>query len=137
MNNLDGIGIAVRNIVRSDLPNKIKFPFTPDHDQGGYISLCHWSGCWNIRGLVFSILNCGLHREKYYLLSRQNILDIVDTLNDLYHHPKMWGNSIWKYDEIKNSLKIDINNLTKLYRFLILHPKNDIQVYFYDNDYRL
>ena len=135
MEQMRSIGIAVRNTLRSDLPSKIKFPFPCDYDQAGYISICHWIDCWNIKGKILSLLNVGLlGKQQYYLMSKQNILDIIDELNDLYHHPKVWGNSIWTYDEIKDSLKLDIKNLITLYRFLKFHSKDNIQVYFYDND---
>lgn len=125
-------GIMVRrNEASMGAYNKLAcFEDSWDTNHEWDFEICYWRKCWNIRHLIFNILNESSDNYEYHIYREDipKIIDILKSLND-----KNWtdnGSSIWTYQEQKPHIKQHIKNLKKIYKLM---KEYDLDVYFYDS----
>lgn len=97
------------------------------------VEVCYWRKCWNIRREILEVLHAGKEGGKYTI----DIEDIKPIIKRIYKFldKETWENddddSIWEFEEFRESLLWNILNLSWLYHYKIENP--DIEIYFYDS----
>lgn len=122
-------GIVVRKIKFKEWPQQIGSVWR--YDDNCEVEICYWRKCWGIRsemfrnGLAQDEGDCELHCE--------DIPTVIHILHkyldeDYYnaHH-----DSIWSFEDMKQTLQKQIKNLTLLYGYAKDHPQ--VQIEFYDS----
>ena len=94
--------------------------------------VCYWRKCWGIRNAII---------EKFHFLTDcvefkldvEDIPVVIRILFDFYGKEEWEENadSIWEWDEFKDTLKQQILNLTWLYNYMLENP--ECEVIFYDS----
>ena len=98
-------------------------------------SLCYWRKCWNIRKAFLNVLdkpdNLGDLRG-YYLIEPEEIPAIMRNIIKLCNKDE-WEDcdSIWEFEEMQESLIIDLVNLKLLQKYL--NENKDVIALFYDS----
>ena len=98
-------------------------------------SLCYWRKCWNIRKAFLNVLdkpdNLGGLRG-YYLIEPEEIPAIMRNIIKLCNKDE-WedDNPIWEFEEMQESLIIDLVNLKLLQKYL--NENKDVIALFYDS----
>ena len=94
--------------------------------------VCYWRKCWGIRNAIVK----KFHFDKEggeYKLDAEDIPAIIRILFSFYSKEEWEENadSIWEWEEFKDTLRQQILNLTWLYDYMLANP--DVEVYFYDS----
>ena len=98
-------------------------------------SLCYWRKCWNIRKAFLNVLDKPDNLEGlrgYYLIEPEEIPAIMRNIIKLCNKDE-WedDNPIWEFEEMQESLIIDLVNLKLLQKYL--NENKDIIALFYDS----
>lgn len=104
----------------------------PTWAQGrGYstVEICYWRKCWNVRAAIFDIVGRDCENNGEIALNREQVSAIVDYLAALDENSWEDGDSIWSWDEIKDSICEQCATLTE---FLELAQNTD-KIFFYDS----
>lgn len=95
------------------------------------IEICYWRKCWGIRNAIVEKLHFNDNEESK--LDVEDIPVIIKILFDFYGQIE-WeedADSIWEWDEFKDTLRQQIFNLMWLYDYMLEH--SDAEVIFYDS----
>ena len=121
-----------RDISREDLPNIIHYPFEKDYSDK--VEIVYWRKCWGLRNGVMDILGKRLSEEIYYEIdSTKQVQEIIELIASFLDKDR-WeyeGDSIWEFDEIKNTLIQNIINLATIMQYMKQNP--DVYLIFYDS----
>lgn len=123
-------------VILENLPKKDFSYFrnvTEEDIIGDEVELCYWRKCWNVRDVFISNLGAEAKDNYETPIIVEDIPALIEGLEALLDKDK-WdsgGQSIWEFDEIKDSLSRDISNLRLLKSYMETHPK--LKVYFYDS----
>jgi hypothetical protein len=97
---------------------------------GDETELCYWRKCWGIRNEIMDYLQTSAYEIE---LNDEDVSHIIGILKK-FKRRKYWdanARSIWEYDEIKRTLKQQIEKLQWLLKIWPRHP--DIKCFFYDS----
>lgn len=124
-------GIILRNVNPKELAiTKLVKIDTGFNDN--FAEICYWRKCWGIRNAIVD----KFHFDKdggEYTLDAEDIPVIIRILFDFYGQVE-WedeADSIWEWEEFKETLSQQIMNLTWLYNYMLEH--SDAEVIFYDS----
>jgi hypothetical protein len=127
-------GIEIKR--KDNLPNCV-LCFDDDEwrKQRGYdLEVAYWRKCWNVRGIIFSVID-DREDDCVYNVTREELVEIIHRLeNDLHYFDFLegeWGSCIWEWNDFRRIQKWNIKNLKKLARMMKRHP--EIEVIFYDS----
>lgn len=93
--------------------------------------ICYWRKCWGIRNAIIEKFHfpndCG-----EFKLDVEDIPVVIKILFDFYGKEE-WeeADSIWEWEEFKDTLRQQIMNLTWLFGYMLANP--EVEVYFYDS----
>lgn len=122
-------GIILRDVNSKELVvNKL---FHLDDLGDTSIEICYWRKCWGIRNAIVEKLHLNDGEESK--LDVEDIPVIIKILFDFYGQTE-WeedADSIWEWDEFKDTLRQQIFNLMWLYDYMLAH--SDAEVIFYDS----
>ena len=106
---------------------------TNEYKDGYYYDVCYWRKCWNIREMIFDILDADRNSlsEKYEIDKPSQIQEISDRLYKMLQNGEDWENSIWDFEDMITPLAYDIVNLAALKR--IMTKYTNVKVEFYDS----
>lgn len=120
-----------RKITRETLPNVIKYPFDEDYD--GEVEIAYWRKCWGIRNEIINTFNDGKDDCKFTIDTPEQVSDLIKLVAS-WLDEKKWNeeaDSIWEYDEIKDTLVTNVVNLSIVYLYMVSKP--DVYLEFYDS----
>ena len=113
-------GIILRDVNSKELVvNKL---INLDNLEDTSTEICYWRKCWGIRNAIVEKLHFN-DNEEYKL-----------DVEDIGHLQTEWeedADSIWEWDEFKDTLRQQIFNLIWLYDYMLAH--SDAEVIFYDS----
>lgn len=122
-------GIILRDINPKELVvNKL---INLDNLEDTSAEICYWRKCWGIRNAIVGKLHFNDNEESK--LDIEDIPVIIKILFDFYGQTE-WeedADSIWEWDEFKDTLRQQIFNLMWLYDYMLKH--SDAEVIFYDS----
>lgn len=122
-------GIILRDVNPKDLTiNKL---VNLDNLGDTSVEICYWRKCWGIRNAIIEKLHLNDGEESK--LDIEDIPVIIKILFDFYGQTEWEENadSIWEWDEFKDTLRQQILNLTWLYDYMLTNP--ECEVIFYDS----
>lgn len=96
-----------------------------------HTEVCYWRKCWGIRNAIVEKLHFNDNEESK--LDVEDIPVIIKILFDFYGQTE-WeedADSIWEWDEFKDTLRQQIFNLMWLYDYMLKH--SNAEVIFYDS----
>ena len=127
-------GIEIKR--KSNLPNCV-LCFDDDEwrKQRGYdLEVAYWRKCWNVRAIIFDVIDSG-ENDYVYNITREQLVEIIHRLEDDLHYCNFlsgeWGGCIWTWNEFRRIQKWNMKNLKKLAGMMKRHP--EIEVIFYDS----
>lgn len=103
-----------------------------DDIGGSEQHIAYWRKCYGIRSAILSVLRAPEEGGEYPL-SQGDIVAILSVLKP-FLKKKKWENeaeSIWTYDDIKESMKAMYESLTWLAEYMKINQ--ELEVYFYDS----
>lgn len=122
-------GIILRDVNPKELVvNKL---INLDNLEDTSAEICYWRKCWGIRNAIVGKLHFNDNEESK--LDVEDIPVIIKILFDFYGQTE-WeedADSIWEWDEFKDTLRQQIFNLMWLYDYMLKH--SDAEVIFYDS----
>lgn len=122
-------GIILRDVNPKELVvNKL---INLDNLEDTSAEICYWRKCWGIRNAIVEKLHLNDGEESK--LDVEDIPVIIKILFDFYGQTE-WeedADSIWEWDEFKDTLRQQIFNLVWLYNYMLEHP--NVEVIFYDS----
>lgn len=122
-------GIILRDVNPKELVvNKL---INLDNLEDTSAEICYWRKCWGIRNAIVGKLHFNDNEESK--LDAEDIPVIIKILFDFYGQTE-WeedADSIWEWDEFKDTLRQQIFNLMWLYDYMLEH--SDAEVIFYDS----
>lgn len=122
-------GIILRDVNSKELVvNKL---INLDNLGNTSVEICYWRKCWGIRNAIVEKLHLNDGEESK--LDVEDIPVIIKILFDFYGQTE-WeedADSIWEWDEFKDTLRQQIFNLVWLYNYVLEHP--NVEVIFYDS----
>lgn len=122
-------GIILRDVKSKELVvNKL---INLDNLEDTSVEICYWRKCWGIRNAIVEKLHLNDGEESK--LDVEDIPVIIKILFDFYGQTE-WeedADSIWEWDEFKDTLRQQIFNLVWLYNYMLEH--SDAEVIFYDS----
>lgn len=122
-------GIILRDVNPKELVvNKL---INLDNLEDTSAEICYWRKCWGIRNAIVEKLHFNDNEESK--LDVEDIPVIIKILFDFYGQTE-WeedADSIWEWDEFKDTLRQQIFNLIWLYDYMLAH--SDAEVIFYDS----
>lgn len=122
-------GIILRDVNPKELVvNKL---INLDNLEDTSAEICYWRKCWGIRNEIVGKLHFNDNEESK--LDAEDIPVIIKILFDFYGQTE-WeedADSIWEWDEFKDTLRQQIFNLMWLYDYMLEH--SDAKVIFYDS----
>lgn len=122
-------GIILRDVKSKELVvNKL---INLDNLEDTSVEICYWRKCWGIRNAIVEKLHLNDGEESK--LDVEDIPVIIKILFDFYGQTE-WeedADSIWEWDEFKDTLRQQIFNLVWLYNYMLEHP--NAEVIFYDS----
>lgn len=122
-------GIILRDVNSKELVvNKL---INLDNLEDTSTEICYWRKCWRIRNAIVEKLHFNDNEESK--LDVEDIPVIIKILFDFYGQTE-WeedADSIWEWDEFKDTLRQQIFNLIWLYDYMLEH--SDTEVIFYDS----
>lgn len=122
-------GIILRDVNPKELiANKL---IALDNLVDTSVEICYWRKCWGIRNAIVKKLHFNDNEESK--LDVEDIPVIIKILFDFYGQTE-WeedADSIWEWDEFKDTLRQQIFNLMWLYDYMLEHP--NAEVIFYDS----
>lgn len=96
------------------------------------LEVAYWRKCWNVRAIIFGILQRGDDNNSVLEISREEVLEIIKQLKGInYNNFYDGAGCIWNWNEFRRINRRNIRNLAKLARMMKRHP--EIEVYFYDS----
>ena len=95
--------------------------------------ILYWRKCWNVRAVILSYLEAD-DDEYEWTLSLMDLQDICKILKKLYTKSN-WdeSQSIWSWDEVKNTYKSNLKYAEKVAKWLRDKPEGSYELYFYDS----
>lgn len=131
-----GLDNAIEIKRKNNLPNCV-LCFDDDEwrKQRGYdLEVAYWRKCWNVRGIIFSVID-DREDDCVYDITREQLVEIIHRLEDDLHYfdflEEEWGGCIWTWNEFRRIQKWNMKNLKKLAGMMKRHP--EIEVIFYDS----
>lgn len=126
-------GIEIKH--KNNLPNCVLcFDNNEWRKKHGYdLKVAYWRKCWNVRHIIFSIIDDG-EDDCVYNITREELVEIIHCLeNDIHYFDFLEGewDCIWSWNEFRRFQKRNIKNLKKLAGMMKRHP--EIEVVFYDS----
>lgn len=103
-------------------------------DKYGYdYEILYWRKCWNVRDVILFYLN-GHGEGGDHPMNLDDLEYINKTLKKLYTK-KNWDErqSIWSWDEIKDTYKSNLKYAEKVAKWLQDKPEGSYELYFYDS----
>ena len=102
------------------------------YDDNPNIEICYWRKCWGVRNAIVNKFHFKQEGGEHKL----DIEDIPVIIKILFSFcgQTEWeekADSIWEWEEFKDTLRQQILNLTWLYDYMLANP--DVEVYFYDS----
>lgn len=124
-------GIEVRRT--KDLPRAVRAFDEERREKNDYdIEIAYWRKCWNVRILIYRVLDMPDENDSEIEMSRDDVLNVIKALRGINRRNYYDGGfSIWCWHDFKRFNRRNIRNLKKLARIMRRHP--DISVYFYDS----
>jgi hypothetical protein len=124
-------GIEIRR--RDDLPLCTSIFDEEWRKRNSYnLEVAYWRKCWNVRSIIFNILQRGDDNDSDIEITREEVLEIIKQLKRINRRNFYdMGSCFWEWDEFKIFNRRNICNLTKLARMMKKHP--EIVPYFYDS----
>ena len=127
-------GVCVKR--KDNLPNCVlcfdNDEWRKQHDYE--LEVAYWRKCWNVRHIIFSIIDSG-ENDCVYNITREELVEIIHRLEDDLHYfdflEEKWGDCIWTWNEFRRFHKYNMKNLKKLAHMMKRHP--EIEVIFYDS----
>ena len=122
-------GIILRDVNPKELVvNKL---INLDNLENTSAEICYWRKCWGIRNAIVEKLHFNDNEESK--LDVEDIPVIIKILFDFYGQTEWEENadSIWEWDEFKDTLRQQIFNLMWLYDYMLAH--SDAEIIFYDS----
>lgn len=122
-------GIILRDVNPKELVvNKL---INLDNLEDTSAEICYWRKCWGIRNAIVEKLHFNDNEESK--LDVEDIPVIIKILFDFYGQTEWEENadSIWEWDEFKDTLRQQIFNLMWLYDYMLAHL--DAEIIFYDS----
>lgn len=122
-------GIILRDVNPKELVvNKL---INLDNLEDTSAEICYWRKCWGIRNAIVEKLHFNDNEESK--LDVEDIPVIIKILFDFYGQTEWEENadSIWEWDEFKDTLRQQIFNLMWLYDYMLAH--SDAEIIFYDS----
>ena len=101
--------------------------------------ICYWRKCWGLRDCIIKMLTENRRRntdvaQKEISIDVDDIINIINIIQQ-FDDEDYWvehGDSIWTYEDIKDDLHVQIDNLMGLLDTLN-SPNNIKDVTFYDS----
>ena len=127
-------GIEIKR--KDNLPNCVLcFDNDEWRKQRGYdLEVAYWRKCWNVRAIIFSVIDDG-EKDYVYNITREQLVEIIHHLEDDLHYFDFLegerGGCIWTWNEFRRFQKWNLKNLKKLAGMMKRHP--EIEVIFYDS----
>lgn len=123
-----------RKITREDLPVIINYPFEKDYNDN--VEIIYWRKCWGLRNDVMNTFGWRFAPEEQYIFEidkPEQVLQFIELISSWLNEEK-WqeeGDSIWDYNEMRETLIQNIINLAVIYMYMIMYP--DVYLEFYDS----
>lgn len=122
-------------IILKEEHEKVKdyFLWSTEIQEDKETEICYWRKCWNIRDVILRVLHVEGENEDSYPIEVDDIKPIIKGIIKLMSK-EAWSNypgSIWDFDEMAETLVLNLCNLKLLQKYMQDHP--DAQVYFYDS----
>ena len=101
--------------------------------QRGYdLEVAYWRKCWNVRAMIYELLNMPQDNDMEILMTREDVLATIKALKSINRNNfDDWGSCIWEWKELRKINRRNIKNLKRLAHMMKKHPT--IEVYFYDS----
>ena len=120
-----------RDITRAMLPEGIVYPF----EDFSPTEVVYWRKNWGLRNKVMNHFGWrdSINEWQFELETSNQVMDLIMIIAS-FLDPVKWerdGDSIWDFDEIKNTLVQDIVNLALVKAFMENNP--DVYLEFYDS----
>lgn len=138
----NGIWLVTRNKIDKDiLPEYISIKYddwaTKGYNNGYYYDLCYWRKCYNIRKIIFDIIeeDSGIGGDIYEL-ENNHINKLIEAEISYLCNPSKWeedysyGKTIWEFNSILGHLAQDIATLSWVLEY---KENNNIKLIFYDS----
>ena len=126
-------GIEIKR--KDNLPNCVLcFDNDEWRKKHGYdLEVAYWRKCWNVRRIIFDVLDRG-EDDCVYDVTREELVEIIYHLeNDIHYFDfleREWD-CIWEWNDFRRIQKRNMKNLKKLAGMMKRHP--EIEVFFYDS----
>lgn len=125
--------IEIRRTPYTDkIPKLQRFNAEWDTKREFDFCVCYWRKCWNVRGVIFDVVDCGKPMDNLECpLNAGEIDRIIVALQSF--NADNWNDalgSIWSWEDVEEKLKTDVKNL-KILRKLM--DKYDLEVFFVDS----
>lgn len=106
----------------------------PWEDEHNYdYEILYWRKCWNVRAAILSYLMAD-DDEYQWTLTLMELKDIFRILGTLYNwHNWDSSQSIWSWDEIRESYKENLKYAHRVLKWLETKPTDSFEIYFYDS----
>ena len=118
-------GIEIRRT--NDLP-----PCTSIFDNGYGIEVAYWRKCWNVRHIIYTIIDEPSDNDFEYELNLDQIHAIIKALRTFNSkNYQDYGGCIWEWDDFKRINRRNIHALKKLTKMMKQYPS--IIPVFYDS----
>lgn len=94
--------------------------------------VCYWRKCWGIRNAIVDKFHFDIDGVNHKL-DAEDIPVIIKILFSFYGKEEWEENadSIWEWEEFKDTLRQQIINLTWLYDYMLANP--EVEVIFYNS----
>lgn len=118
-------GIEIRRT--TDLP-----PCISIFDNGYGIKVAYWRKCWNVRHMIYTVIDKPSDNDFEYELNLDQIHAIIKVLRTLnYKNYQDYGSCIWDWNDFKRINRRNIRSLEKLAKMMKRYPS--IIPVFYDS----
>jgi hypothetical protein len=98
----------------------------------GDYEFAYWRKCWNVRYIIFEVLQRGEDNGVVPDVTRDEVVKIIQCLKRINRYNFYDGpGCVWNWHEFKLIKRHSIARLKKLARMMKRHP--EIEVYFYDS----
>lgn len=109
--------------------------FKKDIFEVDSIEMSYWRKCWNVRSLMFDVLNAKRDEDAFeFIVSADELKQFNKELKE-YCKDEDWclENQIWSIKEFRKICKNNIKSSRRIMRWLKTKPEDSYEIVFYDS----
>lgn len=109
--------------------------FKKDIFEVDSIEMSYWRKCWNVRSLMFDVLNAKRDSDTYEFIVSADELKQFNKELKKYCRDEDWclENQIWSIKTFRKICKDNIKNSRRIMRWLKTKPEDSYEIIFYDS----